>query len=81
MSEVVSVATAAGIFEAQILKALLESHEVDVWLLQESAGAAVGLGVGRLGQVEIMVAAGQESMARQILEEYYAGKLDPPEGS
>jgi hypothetical protein len=43
------VATAGGDTEAAILKGALESAGMPVWVYRESAGRALGLGVGPLG--------------------------------
>lgn len=43
------VATAGGDTEAAILKGALESAGIPVWVYRESAGRALGLGVGPLG--------------------------------
>ncbi len=67
--ELVSVGTADGQVEAEIIKGLLTANGVDVWLSQESAGTAIGLTVGSLGEVEIMVRAEQAEDARALLDE------------
>ena len=43
------VATAGGDTEAAILKGALESAGIPVWVYRESAGRALGLGIGPLG--------------------------------
>jgi len=43
------VATAGGDTEAAILKGALESAGIPVWAYRESAGRALGLGIGPLG--------------------------------
>ncbi len=48
------VATASGEAEASIYVGLLKSAGIPVWVYRESAGAAIGLGVGILGTVFIM---------------------------
>ncbi len=67
--ELVSVGTADGQVEAEIIKGLLTANGVEVWLSQESAGTAIGLTVGSLGEVEIMVRAEQAEDARALLDE------------
>ncbi len=67
--ELVSVGTADGQIEAEIIKGLLTANGVDVWLSQESAGSALGLTIGALGEVEIMVRAEQAEQARALLED------------
>ena len=66
--ELVSVGTADGQVEAEIIKGLLAANDIEAWLSQESAGSALGLTVGALGEVEIMVRADQEQEARSLLE-------------
>ncbi|HEY42845.1 MAG TPA: DUF2007 domain-containing protein [Anaerolineae bacterium] len=73
--EIVVVETTSGMMEAEILRGLLEAQDITVWLLQESAGRAIGLGVGPLGQVDLMVPADQAAEATRILDDYYAGRL------
>jgi hypothetical protein len=72
---IVTVGSAAGMLEAEILRGLLVSAGITVWLSHESAGTVYGMGVGPLAQVDLIVPASQEAMARQILEDYSAGKL------
>ena len=74
--ELVSVRTADGQVEAEIIKGLLTANGVDVWLSQESAGTALGLTVGAMGEVEIMVRAEQAEEARSLLDE---GSEEDPE--
>jgi len=74
--ELVSVGTADGQVEAEIIKGLLTANGVEVWLSQESAGTALGLTVGAMGEVEIMVRAEQAEEARSLLDE---GPEEEPE--
>ena len=67
--ELVSVGTADGQVEAEIIKGLLTANGVEVCLSQESAGTALGLTVGAMGEVEIMVRAEQAEEARSLLDE------------
>jgi len=67
--ELVSVGTADGQVEAEIFKGLLAANDIEVWLSQESAGSALGLTVGAMGEVEIMVRAEQAEQARSLLEQ------------
>ena len=69
LHEPVSVATADGQIEAEIIKGLLAANDIEVWLSQESAGSALGLTVGAMGEVEIMVRAEQAEQALSLLEE------------
>ena len=76
--EYVVVETTAGNIEAEILKGLLEAQGVTVRLRQESAAAALGLGagVGKMGEVDIIVPKDQEIAARQVLKDYHDGKFE-----
>jgi hypothetical protein len=73
--ELVSVGKADGQVEGEIIKGLLNANEVEVWLSQESAGSALGLTLGPMGEVEIMVRAEQAEQARALLEE--GAEADP----
>lgn len=73
--EIVAIETTSGIMEAEILRGLLESMGVTIWMSQESAGKIYSLGIGRLGRVDLMVRANQAEEARQILADYHAGRL------
>lgn len=66
--ELVSLGTVDGQVEAEIIKGLLTANGVEVWLSQESAGSALGLTVGALGEVEIMVRAEQAEQARSLMD-------------
>lgn len=76
----------SGEFQANLLRNLLEAQGIKVFLNQEGAGKAYGLTVGPLGQVQILVPEHQSQEARQIVDDYYAGKfetneeLNPEEG-
>jgi hypothetical protein len=77
MSEdIVTVETAAGMLEAEILRGLLESGGVQVWLSHEAAGTAIGINIAALGNVDIMVLKKDLQQAREILDDYRAGRLE-----
>ncbi len=65
----------AGDLQAELLRGLLEAQGIQVILNQEGAGRALGLNVGPLGEVEILVPTSQLESAKQILDDYYAGKF------
>jgi hypothetical protein len=65
-----------GELEAEILRGLLEAQEVPVILNQEGAGRAYGINVGPLGMVQILVPESALENARQVLDDYYAGKFE-----
>ena len=64
-----------GLFQAELLRGLLEAQEIPAILLQEGAGRAIGLTVGPLGVVQILVPINQMKRAADILDDYYAGRL------
>lgn len=70
------VTTVSGSLQADILRTLLESRDIEVFLNQEGAGRAYGLNVGPLGEVQIMVPESQSQEAQQIIDDYYAGKFE-----
>ena len=65
--ELVSVGMAYGQVQAEIMKGLLNANEVDVWLSNDSAGLAIGFGIGPMAEVDIMVRAEQAERARWVL--------------
>jgi hypothetical protein len=70
------VAEIAGELQAEILRGMLEAQGIKVWISQEGAGRAYGLGVGRLGKVQILVPAGELEQANALLDAYYSGELE-----
>ena len=66
-----------GTLNAELIKGLLEAQGVPVILSQEGAGHSVyAMNVGSLGQVQLLVPEDRLEEARQILEDYYAGKFE-----
>lgn len=74
----VEVATVAGKIEAEIVRGLLASFEIPSVYSQESAGAAIGLTIGWLGEVHILVPQEKEEAALHALDAYYKGELEQP---
>jgi hypothetical protein len=70
------VYTANGRLEAETVKILLESFGIAAYINQESAGAAYGLTVGPLGEVDVLVPKEDLEDARKIIEEMNAGNLE-----
>ena len=66
----------AGEIQAEILRGMLEAQGIQVWISQEGAGRVYGLGVGRLGRVQILVPEEYLDQSKALLEEYYAGQLE-----
>ena len=70
-----------GELQAELLRGLLEAQGIEVVLNQEGAGRAYGINVGTLGQVQILVPSHAAAEARQILDDYYAGKFEDADSS
>jgi len=66
--DLITVYTANGQLEAQIVKGHLESEGIPSLLRYESAGIVYGLTIDGLGQVEIQVPSSLAKDARKILE-------------
>jgi hypothetical protein len=65
----------SGGIQAEILRGLLESQGISVWLNQEGAGKAYGITLPALGSVQILVPSDVEQRALELLNAYYAGEL------
>lgn len=74
--DLVTLESTSGMIEAEIVRGMLEAQGIQVWLSHESAGTALGLGIGPLAQVDLLVHRSQEEQARSILEDYHSGTLD-----
>jgi vacuolar-type H+-ATPase subunit B/Vma2 len=74
--KLVSVFSAAGLLEADMLKAFLEAQGLQVILSQESVGRTLGLSAGHLGKVEVLVPEEQAESAKQLIDEIEQGKFD-----
>ena len=77
--KLVSVYAAAGLLEAEMLKAFLEAQGLQVFLSQESVGRTLGLSAGSLGMVDVLVPESQVNEARQLIDEIAAGEFDNAE--
>ncbi len=62
-----------GMFQAEMLRGMLEAQEIPVVLSQEGVGRVYGLTVGALGRVEILVPVSKIELARQTLYEFETG--------
>ena len=65
----------SGGIQAEILRGLLESQGIPVWLNQEGAGKAYGITLPALGSVQILVPSDVEERALELLNAYYADEL------
>lgn len=75
----VMVDEVSGGIQAEILRGLLESQGIPVWLNQEGAGKAYGITLPALGSVQILVPSDVEQRALELLNAYYAGELSDSE--
>ena len=73
------ITTVSGELQAELLRNLLEVQGIKVFLSQEGAGRAVGLTMGPMGEVQVLVPENQSEAARQIVDDYYAGKFESSE--
>jgi len=71
----VNVYSAAGLLEAEMLKAFLEAQGVDVYLSQESVGRTLGLSAGTLGRVDVMVPEPQVESAKTLITDIATGEF------
>ncbi len=72
--DLVSVYTAQGMLRAMVIRGALESAGIPVILNYESAGPALGLTVGGVGQVHVMVPTEWADEARDLIA------ATPPKG-
>ncbi len=71
-----TIAEVNGELQAELIRSLLDSQGIWVFLNQEGAGRAYGLSVGTLGLVQILVPESQSQLAKEILTDYYSGKYE-----
>ena len=72
-NEWVVIDNVSGDLQAEILRGLLEAQGIPVLLSRESAGRAIGLSIGPLGEVFILVKAENLQDAQRILDDYRSG--------
>ncbi len=77
--EWVVIENVSGDLQAEILRGLLEAQGIPVLLSRESAGRAIGLSVGPLGEVVILVHAENLQDAERVLAEFRSGYFDKEE--
>lgn len=68
--------TAAGAFQAEIIRGLLLAAGLPVQIAQEGAGAAYAFTVGPMGEVDVLVPSDRLEEARALLDEYQRGALE-----
>lgn len=70
------ITTVSGELQADLLRGLLEAGGIKGFLNQEGAGKVYGLTMGPMGEVQVLVPENQSEVARQIVDDYYAGKFE-----
>jgi hypothetical protein len=70
--DLVLVGRSAGQANAEMLKMVLESFGIQVFIYGESVGSAYGLTITPLGEVELWVPKSQSEEAAQILNDISA---------
>jgi len=63
-------------FEAETIRLLLESFDIPAELIGESAGQAIGLGGGPLGEVSVYVPSDRINEAREHISRMEKGEYD-----
>lgn len=72
---------ANGLLEAETIKLFLTSQGIEAIASQESAGIAIGLTIGPLGEARVSVPETQEAVALSLLKEMEDGKFISDENS
>ena len=75
MTDYELVYVAFGPLHAETVRLMLEAAGFHVITRQESAGTALGLTVGPLGEVQILVPADQAAAAKKMVEDMDEGRL------
>ena len=70
----INIYTAAGQLEAEMVKAFLESKDIQVILNQESIGRTLGLSAGYLGEVDVLVPESQAIKASEFIASMESGE-------
>ncbi|NMB63212.1 MAG: DUF2007 domain-containing protein [Chloroflexi bacterium] len=71
-----SIYSASGMLDAEMMKNLMQSFEIDCILLGESIGSTYGLTVTPVGGVEVMVRKEDVAKAQDIITKYQDGELE-----
>lgn len=79
-TEPVTIHTAQGEAEAQVIRAFLDGHGITSFLRGESLRLTHGLTMDGLGQVEIQVPGDLAGEARELLEKMHRGDFQLEEG-
>jgi hypothetical protein len=78
----IEVYRAMNQFDAESIRLLLDSFQIPVELIGESAGKAIGLGVGPLGEVSVYVSKDRAKEATDLIKRMETGEFElPPDGN
>jgi hypothetical protein len=69
----IEVYRAMNQFDAESIRLLLDSFQIPVELIGESAGKAIGLGVGPLGEVSVYVSKDRAKEATDLIKRMETG--------
>lgn len=75
----VLAAKAAGEFQAELIRGLLEAQGLSVHLAIEGAARALGITIGSFGEVDIMVPESELTIAQEIIASFQAGEFEDPD--
>jgi hypothetical protein len=70
------IVSVQGELQAEVVRGLLEAQGIPVFLSQEGAARAYGLGVGPLSEVDILVPDNYVQAAERVIEGYQAGEFE-----
>jgi hypothetical protein len=65
-------------FDAESIRLFLESFQIPVELIGESAGKAIGLGVGPMGEVSVYVPGDRADEAFDLIKRLDKGEFELP---
>ena len=78
-NKLVHVYTVSGPLQGKMIRAFLESKGITVMVSEESAGVAIGLEIGILGEARVYVPESQVAEAREILAAMERGEYILPD--
>ena len=78
-NKLVHVYTVLGPLQGKMIRAFLESKGITVMVSEESAGVAMGLEIGILGEARVYVPEAQVAEAREILAAMERGEYILPD--
>lgn len=69
------VAIVEGELQGELIRGLLEAHDIEVYLAQEGAAKVYGLNIGSMSEVNIYVRSRDLAAAKAVYQDYETGKL------